>query len=266
MPLLVTERSLRDRRRGFLGWSIGLAAYVVLQSSFYPSVHSSDFQKAIASYPKELKAFFGGVQGFDISTGRGYLEIELFSLIVPGLLTIAAIAYGVAAIAGERERGTLDLVLANPISRSRVILEKVLGEVDTVFGLAAVVAIAVMVCNEIFDLEVGLGNLLAACFLSALVAVLFGLLAMLAGAASGSRAVSIGVPAALFAASYLLVGLSGLVDWLERYRVLSPLYHATGTHPLAEGLPIANTLVLLGLALAVLAALLAAFDRRDIVR
>ena len=138
MALLIAERSLRDRRRGFVGWSIGLAAYVALQTSFYPSVQNSDLQRAIAQYPKELKAFFGGAQAFDFSTGHGYLDVELFSMIIPALLTIAAIAYGAATLAGEQDRGTLDLVLANPVTRRRVVLEKVLGAAATVFGLAAI--------------------------------------------------------------------------------------------------------------------------------
>ena len=78
----------------------------------------------------------------------------------------------------------------------------------------------------------------------ALVAFGYGALALLAGAATGSRTVAIGVPAALFAAAYLIVGLAGLVSWLEPFRVVSPLYHATGTHPLDHGLPIANFAIL----------------------
>ena len=43
---------------------------------------------------------------------------------VPLLLLIAAIGAGARATAGEEERGTLDLLLANPISRRRLVLEK----------------------------------------------------------------------------------------------------------------------------------------------
>ena len=43
---------------------------------------------------------------------------------VPLLLMIAAIGAGAGAIAGEEERGTLELLLANPLSRRRLVLEK----------------------------------------------------------------------------------------------------------------------------------------------
>jgi hypothetical protein len=69
MALLIAERAVRDRRRGVVGWAVGLAAYVGLMASVYPSIQNSDVQTAIRSYPKELKAFFGGSQSFDFSSG-----------------------------------------------------------------------------------------------------------------------------------------------------------------------------------------------------
>ena len=54
----------------------------------------------------------------------GYLGTELFSLIVPLLLIIAAVATGARAIAGEEERGTLDLLMSLPVTRRRVTAEK----------------------------------------------------------------------------------------------------------------------------------------------
>ena len=266
MALLIVERSLVDRRRGFVGWAIGIAGYVALQTSFYPSVRNSDLQRAIADYPKELKAFFGGAQAFDFSTGQGYLQVELFSLILPALIAIAAISYGAAALAGEHERGTLDLVLSNPLTRRRVVLEKCLGGAATVFGLTTVAAIAVAALGAIFDLGIGFTNLLAACLGVALVGSVIGMTAMLAGIAFGHRATGMGVAAAVFAASYLLVGLAGLVSWLKPFRVLSPLYHATGTQPLTNGFPVAN-FGILALATAVLVvATVAVFERRDLSR
>jgi len=266
MALLVTERGLRDRRRGLIGWALGIAAYVVLQTSFYPSVQDSQLQRAIARYPKELKAFFGGAQSFDFSTGSGYLDVELFSLVVPALLVIAAIAFGAAALAGEQERGTLELLLANPLTRRRVALEKTLGLGVTLTLLAIVVFVVLAVMNPIVDLQLGLADLGAACLGAALVGFGFGALAMVIGAGSGSRAVAIGVPAALFVASYLMVGLAGLVTWLEPFRVFSPLHHATGTHPLANGLPAGNFAILAAWCATTVIATVIVFERRDLAR
>ena len=77
---------------------------------------------------------------------------------------------------------------------------------------------------------------------------------------------AIGVGTALFAASYLLVGLAGLVSWIEPLRVLSPLYHATGTQPIRNGLPAGNYAVLAALCIATAIGAVIAFDRHDLTR
>ena len=264
--LLVTERALRDRGRGLTGWALGIAAYVALMTSFYPSVHGSEFQRAIANYPKELKAFFGGAQSFDFSTGAGYLNVELFSLVVPALLVIVAIGYGASTLAGEQEAGTLDLLLSCPLTRRRVVCEKAVGLVSTIFVLSLVTAIAILLTGAFVGLGVSADRVLIACMGTALIATLCGLVGMLAGALTMSRAAAIGAATVLFAASYLVVGLAGLVSWLRPLRVISPLYHATGTQPLRHGLPMANYLILLGLCALAFVATMIVFEHRNLRR
>ena len=96
-----------------------------LMVAVYPSVRDNPaLNKMVESYPEALKASsaFGG--NVDYASGAGYLSSELFSFMVPLLLLVAAIGAGARATAGEEERGTLDLLLANPISRRRLVLEK----------------------------------------------------------------------------------------------------------------------------------------------
>jgi ABC-2 type transport system permease protein len=266
MALLVTERAVRDRRRGLVGWAIGIGAYVVLMASFYPAVQSSELQRAIRTYPRELKAFFGGSASFDFTTGAGYLNVELFSLIVPALLAIVAISYGAATLAGEEDAGSLDLLLAYPLTRRRVVLEKVAGLTLTLVALAGVVTASVLLVGAFADLNVGVDRVVSASLGSALVALFVGLLAMLTGAATGSRPVAIGLPTVVFAASYLVVGLAGLVSWMKPLRYVSPLYHATGTLPLRDGLPAANYALLMALCAAAIVGAVVAFDRHDLAR
>ena len=95
--------------------------------------------------------------------------------------------------------------------------------------------------------------------------MLCGAFAMFVGAATGSRAVAIGAATAFFAVSYLIVGLAGLVAWLEPLRQVSPLYHANGTQPLAHGLPVPNYLILFAACVLTFAATVAVFERRDLL-
>ncbi len=266
MALLVAERAVRDRRRGLVGWALGIGAYVALISSIYPAVHDSEVQRVIRNYPRELKAFFGGSASFDFTTGAGYLNVELFSLIVPALLAIVAISYGAATLAGEEDAGSLDLLLAYPVTRRQVVLEKVAGLTLTLVALAGVVTASVLLVGAFADLQIGVDRVVSASLGVVLVALLVGLLAMLTGALTGSRALAVGIPTVVFAASYLAVGLAGLVSWLKPLRYASPLYHATGTLPLRNGLPVANYVLLAALCAAAILGAVVAFERHDLAR
>jgi ABC-2 type transport system permease protein len=264
--MLVAERALRDRRRGLLAWSAGLAAYVVLQSAVYPTVRDSAFQRAIADYPKELKAFFGGVGSFDFTTASGYLNVELFSLVLPALMVVYAIGFGAATVAGEQQSGILDLLLAYPVSRTRVIVEKLAALIAGVLVLALVVALALLFAGEVVGFDIGVVDVFVACGASAAVAILCGAATMLVGILSGSRTVAVGVVAAVFAASYLAVGLAGLVSWLEPVRYASMLWYANGKAPVMHGLAWGDAAILLGATAVVAAAAIVAFRARDLVR
>ena len=194
----VALKSLRDIRRGFLWWSLGLIGFVALIVSVYPTVHSNpSLNKLAQDYPEALQAFiaFGGA--VDYSSAAGYLGIELFSLMVPLLLLVAAIGTGAGTIAGEEERGTLELLLANPVSRTKVVLEKTVALVLEVAGLGLVLWLALWV-GALVD---GHGHLRRAtsprprsapsCSRSPI-----GAIAVLLGAATGRRTVAIGVTAA----------------------------------------------------------------------
>jgi len=263
----VLARALGDHRRSLGAWAIAIALYVALIVVVWPSIRdSAQLTSAFEDYPDALKELFGGEASFDFGTAAGYLNAELFSLMYPLLLAVFAISFGAGTLAGEEERGLLDLVLAHPVRRRRVVGEKAAGLVLALLGLTAVSAATMLGVGAAVDLDAGIGNLLAAVVGSMLVAAVMGALALFVGAWRGSRAAAIGAAAAVFVAGYLVQVLAGLVDALGPLRWVSPMYLANGTTPIRNGWPLAQ----LGGLLVVTALLLGSsawvFDRRDLAR
>ncbi|HEY4620205.1 MAG TPA: hypothetical protein VIG93_00780 [Gaiellaceae bacterium] len=92
MAAELLRRGLRDHRRALVGWCFGIAAYVALVAAIFPSIESSpEFDKLVESYPDVLKSLFGIAEGGDITSGAGYLDVELFSLMLPLLVLVLAI-------------------------------------------------------------------------------------------------------------------------------------------------------------------------------
>ena len=262
----VLERTLRDRRRSLTSWGLGIGTYVALIVAFWPSIRgSSEISKAIENYPAAMKEFFGGAAAFDYTRPGGFLNTQLFSLILPLLIAAFAIGYGASTLAGEQESGKLDLLLALPLRRSRIVGEKAVALAAGVAALTVLSALVILGVGALVDLDIATANVAAACTGAGLVALLHGLLALTVGAGTGNRAVALGVSTAAFVAGYLVQALSGLVDALEPLRVISPLYHANGPIPITTGFPLWHHL-LLGAVCAVLAVMaVRLFDRRDVV-
>lgn len=261
----VLQRSLRDRRRSLTSWALGIGAYVALIVAFWPSIRgSSEISKAIENYPSAMKEFFGGAAAFDYTRPGGFLNTQLFSLMLPLFIGGFAIAYGASVLGGEQESGRVDLVLALPLKRSRIVIEKSSALAAGVVLLTLLSAVVILIVGALVDLDIGVAYVAAACVGSGLVALLYGLLAVAVGAATGSRALAVGVGSAAFVAGYLIQALSGLVDALKPVRALSPLYHANGSVPINTGFPVWHHL-LLAIACAALAVVaLPLFNHRDV--
>jgi ABC-2 type transport system permease protein len=261
----IALKSLRDVRRSFLWWSLGLAGFVALIMAVYPTVKSNPSLNELAEdYPEALKAFIGLGGQVDYSSPAGYLGIELFSLMVPLLLLVAAIGTGAGSIAGEEERGTLELLLANPVSRTRVVLEKSAALALEVAGLGVVLWLALWIGALTVGMDISAGKLAGATVGAVLLAVAYGAIALLLGAATGRRAVAIGLTAAVGVAAYLVNGLAPLVDGLEVPQKLSPFYHYASGDPLRQGVSVAHLAVLIGIAVAATALAPVLFSRRDV--
>ena len=261
----IALKSLRDIRRGFLWWSLGLIGFVALIISVWPTVHSNPgLNKLAQDYPEALQAFiaFGGA--VDYSSPAGYLGIELFSLMVPLLLLVAAIGTGAGAIAGEEERGTLELLLANPVSRTKIVLEKAAALAVEITGLGFVLWLALWIGALVANMDISAGHLAAATLMAVLLALAYGAIAILIGAATGKRTVAIGLTAAAAVAAYLVNGLAPLVHALEVPQKLSPFYHYAVSDPLRHGLSLTHIGILVAIAVVATGLAPYSFSRRDV--
>jgi ABC-2 type transport system permease protein len=258
------RRGVLDHRRALAGWAVGIVAYVALVTAIFPSIEgSADLNELVQNYPDALKSLLGLSEGGDFSSGVGYVDAEFFSFMLPLLVLVLAIGSGSRAFAGEEDAGRLELLLAYPVRRASVVLWKAVAVALEVAVVAAVAFLALLVADPAFGLDLPTGRLAAAMAGVAAVGLLFGWLALAVGAAVPSRALAVGVPAALAAGGYLVGGLHGLARWLEPFRFLSAFWWV-GTAPLQNGVDGWGVLVVLLVAGAVLVAGALLVERRDL--
>jgi ABC-2 type transport system permease protein len=239
--MTVFSRTLWDNRKVFAVWAVATGLLAMMYAGFYPQV-SAD---TMAAVPDSMHGF-----GFDdTSTAAGYLEGAVFGLLVPLLATFYGAATGARMIAADEETGYLDLLLSYPVSRTRLLLERLAAVACGALLIASTVFVAVLAVRSSAELSsIGIGEFAAQAVHLALLAIFFGALATAVGAVTGrSRAVVFGATAGFGVAAYALNGFAGQLnaEWL---RNLTPMHYYIGDSPLVNGLRPGAAVLLAGAA------------------
>jgi ABC-2 type transport system permease protein len=257
------NRGLRDRKRALIGWSLGFVVYIAINLASFPSVEGSDeLDKVVQDYPDALKRLFG-ISGIDLSSGPGYLDSQLFNLVLPLLALVLAIGSGSKTLAGEEDDGRLELTFSYPVRWRDGVVAKGLAVVVELAVVAAVSFAAILGLGALVDVGVSTERLVGALLGIALLGVLHGILAMTVGAARPGRGLAITVPAAFAAFGYLVNGLYSQASWLEPLRYLSSFWWL-GQSPLSLGVEYDQFVVLAVAAVVALAGAALLIERRDL--
>jgi ABC-2 type transport system permease protein len=215
--------------------------------------------------PASVKAFVGTQTGVSLLSPAGYLHGRFFTTLVPILLLIFAVSAGARAIAGAEDEGTLEMLLANPVSRRRVAVERYAGVVALVFALGLATFVSLLALAPPFGLLRGIavGRLAAAVLAATSLAIFHASLAFAAGAALSGRSRAIAVPVVVAVAGYIAFGLvnSGVATIL---RFVTPWWWYMSRNILASGLSPEAVVVPLALSVVLAALGVAAFERRDL--
>jgi ABC-2 type transport system permease protein len=265
--MIVAARLLRDRRRSTLWWIGGLLGLVLFTVAFYPSIKDqASFDQVIADLPEGLKALIGYEGGVPLTSPPGYLHARLFATLAPLVVLVFGIGAGAQAIGGSEDAGTLEPLLANPVTRDRVATERYLAVVGLLVVLVAALTVALLAFGPAFGVldGVALTGLLGACAGVFGIALLHASLAFAVGAAIGRRGPAVAVATAVAVAGYLVQSLLTLTDAVAPLRAVTPWHWYLDHNMLAEGPAVAAIVLPIVVSVPVFLAGWVAFRRRDL--
>ena len=247
-----------------LGWGIVLALlgwYIVaLYDSFAAPDSRQAFTQMMDAYPPELMSFFGDISHiFDPS---GFINFTVFSY-MPVVLGIFAIQVGGGLLAGDEEKGTLDLVLAHPVSRTAFFLGRLAAFIVATLAILFIFWLGLAIPLPPTGLEMEAGELLLP-FLSLLGLLLFfGTLTLALSMLLPSQRMAAMFSGLLLVASYIVNSLGRVDPELVKLDPYLPLHYYQGGLAI-DGLNLKWLAGLLGCSL--LFSLLAwwRFERREI--
>jgi ABC-2 type transport system permease protein len=258
----VFTKTLWDQRRSLLAWAIGITAVGLGYAAFYPAMRSPEFEEAMAAFPPEIMDAMGFA---DITTPAGYVGSTTFGLLGPALILVFAAALGGSAIAGDEEPGRLDLILAHPVSRWSVLVQRFTAMVVSMLVVCAILAVGLIAISGPAELtDIGVANIVSASIHLALLGIVFGALAIGISAATGRRSLVYGAVATVGVVAFLGNNLAPAIDALAWLRDISPFHYYSGGLPLRNGFQPADAAILAAASGVLVALGGLVFDRRDI--
>jgi ABC-2 type transport system permease protein len=233
----VLTKSLRDYRWAILGWGIGIGFLVYVVYAAYSQLlgTSALTTSALQQIANQFRFF---AEPIALGTAGGYVTYK-YGELLPVLVSIWTILAGARMVRGDEERGAMDLLLATPYARAKLLLQKIGALTIATLLIGLLIAILAIGGMQAAKTTVLPGNALLFGLDVALAALFFGLLALLLSQFL-SRFAAASWAGGLMVFLYVLEGtgrtitsLSGLerVSPLFYYQLSKPLIPSYGTNP-----------------------------------
>ena len=256
----VLLKSLYEKRWAFLGWSVAIIAMTMLSTMLFPTFRDS-IGASLAEVPESMRAFFGDASTYQ-SLG-GFVDVQVVAQMV-FLTIIMGVIMGSGYIAGEEGDGTLQSLLAQPIKRSSVFIQKYIALALLTFVAAFLIFIAVFVSGLLINESMDWWRMLQATFGIWLITFVFSASAFAIGAVTGKRGISGSIVGMLAFVTYIITSLAAGVSVLKTVDIFSPFHYFNTPSIITYGIDWGNVAVLIAIIIAVTALGYTRFMKRDI--
>lgn len=257
-------KTLYDKRWFTIGWSVGLVAFAALMVTFFPAMQmDGSLDALVANMPAAFQGLIGDLA--DLKEFPTYLASQLFDIRLPLIAGIMAIILGQSLSTAEEERGELRTLLAMPISRTKLLLQKwfalvVITGIATLGLFIGIAATAPFVENAVIEAS----SILSLLGMTWLLMVAFGTIAFGVGSITGSKGPATATSVLVIIGSFILSTFGKAVDWLGDFEKFSLLHYFPAVDVAKDGVNMADVAVLGGVTAVLLVAALTVFRRRDV--
>lgn len=250
--------AVRLRLRAAALTALGMAAVILMVGALFPAVGGSIGKLDL---PEGVAELLGGA---DYGTIAGWMRSEIGAVYGPLVIAATAITAAAGSTAGEEEARILGLVLAHPVGRSRLILEKAAAVAVGVLVVALGTFLGLLAGVAVAGGGIGVGHEAALAVHLAFFGLASGALALALAAVTGRKAIAAGGAGAFALLGFLINGFAPLVEGVTWLKYASPFHYYAGHDPLGNGIH-AGDLAVLGAAAAALTAIaVLGFRRRDL--
>ena len=276
MSASIYRNVLTLARVGVGAWALIVAFWALMVVWIYPSLSDAevDFEEYLNAMPEQVRAAIGVAAPEEAAlvfeggafTFVGWLNIEYLSYL-PLLLGIYAVVYCGGLVSKEVERGTLDVVLSQPVKRTTFLLSKLAGFMTLALAVTVASTLALLLGAITVDVDVSVANLVAVHAVAFLLAAAIAGYSTLASCVSLDPGRSLAAAGILTAFSYFANVLGSAIEGIGWLKYASLFYYYDSLQVLADGaVNWTGVAVYVAVFAVAVAASVVVFRRRDLVR
>ncbi len=241
-------------------WFAGLFLTTVVIMLLFPTLRDT-LGEALNEVPESMKGILGNAQTYQRI--NGFIDIQVLAQMV-----FMTIVYGIilftGVIAGDENEGTLQTLLANPVSRTKVYFEKLAGASLLLSIVNSSIFFGTLVGALIVSESVDIVRLAQACIMLFVVTMVFSLIGFCIGAVTGKRGLAGALAGTLAFVSYLISNLAPTVDALKTVNKFSPYEYFNKPSILDNGVQMGDVLILVSISVVFIVIGYTVFTKRDI--
>ena len=177
----LVSHTARLQLRGVIIWSAALGLYSAAMVASFTAIEGSAEQlnQLMEAYPEGMLEAFGVT---NLGDPANYMHSQVFGF-APLALAFFPIMALANAIAGAEERGTIDVLLGNPLPRWQLVVGNFIATALSLLAIGAFVGLLTWGTAVLVDVELSPRQVAAAVFNLWPVCLLFGGFALLCSAA-----------------------------------------------------------------------------------
>ncbi len=244
-------RIIKDRRTSLLIYCIVTVLLLWMYIALFPAFQkqSASMEQLIKGYPESfMKAFNFDIKSF--TTLEGFLSTEQYSFVWPLMVVLLMVGYAGAALAGEIEKGTIEILLSQPVSRFKLYLSRYLAGLFMLVIFVSVSVYSAIPISKIYDINFSAGNFNSLALLGLMFSLAIYSIGYMLSAIFSDRGKVFFLSGGILIATYVLNIVSSLKDSLSDLKYFSFFYYFNPAKALAHNqIDNWSYLVFLGLAL-----------------
>lgn len=261
--LSLLRHELRSRRLAVLGWGIALSLFAVMYIGIYPQLGEQlETLKTLFELPM-YKAF-----GMQMNSFEGFMASSVVQFI-PIILAIYVIMASTETLAGEEDKGHLELLVSMPIKRGQIVLAKAIALALVTFMILVIAgassAAALAWIKNLITVELTATQLFFGVLSAWPITLAVLMMGLFFSACMPNQRTAAMTMTTVYVVSYFGESLAALVDSLDTIKAFSLFSYFDSTADLfSEGMQVTDVAILLSTAAIFFGLALISFERRDI--